>query len=225
VLRTFIALKNPSTWPGSNPRCLGPVASTLTTTPPRRQFRDVVSSDRNLQSSTTARQRLRHKVTYSASHAQKSRETREDAPRETLRGQFLKMHCWKFDYEYRAMDVLSALVSVFGEVRFHCWWRADISLIMTNDPWFTQVPTSISTSASGRTHPAPDVLRLWLRDGTRGAYGGFWRHSLANLICRVVPPRFLPSLLSLLQLGSDRAHCCKNNCGSCECRCLASSTF
>jgi hypothetical protein len=36
VLRIFIALKNPSTRPGLNPRPLGPVASTLTTTPPRR---------------------------------------------------------------------------------------------------------------------------------------------------------------------------------------------
>jgi hypothetical protein len=36
VLRIFIALKNPSPWPHSNPRPLGPVASTLTTTPLRR---------------------------------------------------------------------------------------------------------------------------------------------------------------------------------------------
>jgi hypothetical protein len=36
VLRTFIALKNPSPWPCLNPQPLGPVASTLTTTPPRR---------------------------------------------------------------------------------------------------------------------------------------------------------------------------------------------
>jgi hypothetical protein len=36
VLRIFIAIKNPSAWPSSNPRPLGPVASTLTTTPPRR---------------------------------------------------------------------------------------------------------------------------------------------------------------------------------------------
>jgi hypothetical protein len=36
VLRIFIALKNPSPWPGSNPQPLGPVASTLTITPPRR---------------------------------------------------------------------------------------------------------------------------------------------------------------------------------------------
>jgi hypothetical protein len=35
VLRIFIALKNPSPSPGSNPRPLGPVASTLTITPPR----------------------------------------------------------------------------------------------------------------------------------------------------------------------------------------------
>jgi hypothetical protein len=32
----FIALENPSLWPGSNPQPLGPVASTPTTTPPRR---------------------------------------------------------------------------------------------------------------------------------------------------------------------------------------------
>jgi hypothetical protein len=38
VLRIFIALKNPSPWPGSNPKPLGPVASTLTTTPPKRRF-------------------------------------------------------------------------------------------------------------------------------------------------------------------------------------------
>jgi hypothetical protein len=37
VLRNFIALKNPSTWPDSNPRPLGPVASILTTTPPKRR--------------------------------------------------------------------------------------------------------------------------------------------------------------------------------------------
>jgi hypothetical protein len=36
VLRIFIALKNPSPRPGLNTRPLGPVASTLTTTPPRR---------------------------------------------------------------------------------------------------------------------------------------------------------------------------------------------
>jgi hypothetical protein len=36
VLCTFIALKNPSSRPGLNPRYLGPVASTLTTKPPRR---------------------------------------------------------------------------------------------------------------------------------------------------------------------------------------------
>jgi hypothetical protein len=36
VLRIFIALKTPSPWPGSSPQPLGPVASTLTTTPPRR---------------------------------------------------------------------------------------------------------------------------------------------------------------------------------------------
>jgi hypothetical protein len=34
VLRISITLKNPSPWPRSNPQPLGPVASTLTTTPP-----------------------------------------------------------------------------------------------------------------------------------------------------------------------------------------------
>jgi hypothetical protein len=37
VLRIFIALNDPSPWPGSMPQPLGPVASTLTTIPPRRQ--------------------------------------------------------------------------------------------------------------------------------------------------------------------------------------------
>jgi hypothetical protein len=36
VLRIFIALKNPSPWPGSNLRSWGPVASTLTATSSRR---------------------------------------------------------------------------------------------------------------------------------------------------------------------------------------------
>jgi hypothetical protein len=36
VLRTFIAIKNSSPWPCSNPWTLSPVASTLTTPPPRR---------------------------------------------------------------------------------------------------------------------------------------------------------------------------------------------
>jgi hypothetical protein len=36
VLLICIALKNPSPWQGSNPKPMGPVASTLTTTPPRR---------------------------------------------------------------------------------------------------------------------------------------------------------------------------------------------
>jgi hypothetical protein len=33
VLRIFIALKNPSPWPVSNPRPLSPAVRTLTTTP------------------------------------------------------------------------------------------------------------------------------------------------------------------------------------------------
>jgi hypothetical protein len=36
VLRIFMALENPSPLSGLNPRTLGPVASTLTTAPPRR---------------------------------------------------------------------------------------------------------------------------------------------------------------------------------------------
>jgi hypothetical protein len=35
VVRIFIALKNPSPWPGSYPQPLDPVARTLPTTPPR----------------------------------------------------------------------------------------------------------------------------------------------------------------------------------------------
>jgi hypothetical protein len=42
VLQIFIALKNPSPRPGLNPRPLGPVVSTLTTTPPRRLMYAVV---------------------------------------------------------------------------------------------------------------------------------------------------------------------------------------
>jgi hypothetical protein len=42
VLRIFIALKNLSPWPGSNPQHLSPVASTLTTTPPRRHNEMIV---------------------------------------------------------------------------------------------------------------------------------------------------------------------------------------
>jgi hypothetical protein len=38
VLRIVIALKSSSPWPGSSPRCLGPVASTLTTPPPPRRL-------------------------------------------------------------------------------------------------------------------------------------------------------------------------------------------
>jgi hypothetical protein len=41
VLQIFIALKNPSPRPGLNPRPLGPVISTLTTTPPRRFLCDI----------------------------------------------------------------------------------------------------------------------------------------------------------------------------------------
>jgi hypothetical protein len=38
VLQIFITLKNPSPSPGSNLQPLSPVASTLTTTPPRRRL-------------------------------------------------------------------------------------------------------------------------------------------------------------------------------------------
>jgi hypothetical protein len=50
VLWIFIALKNPSPWPGSNPQPLDPIASTLTTTPPRRP----VASTRTVCSSGAA---------------------------------------------------------------------------------------------------------------------------------------------------------------------------
>jgi hypothetical protein len=45
VLRIFIALKNPLTWLGPNPRPLGPGASTLTTTPLRRLYSFIDVSD------------------------------------------------------------------------------------------------------------------------------------------------------------------------------------
>jgi hypothetical protein len=38
VLQIFIALKNPSSWLGLNPRPIGPVASTIKTTPPEWQW-------------------------------------------------------------------------------------------------------------------------------------------------------------------------------------------
>jgi hypothetical protein len=38
-------LTNPSPWPGSNPQPSGPVASTLTATPPRRLNLEVVFSE------------------------------------------------------------------------------------------------------------------------------------------------------------------------------------
>jgi hypothetical protein len=43
VLRIFIALKNPWPRPGLDPRLLGPVASTLTTTPPRRVWLSILT--------------------------------------------------------------------------------------------------------------------------------------------------------------------------------------
>jgi hypothetical protein len=42
VLRIFLALKNPSPWSGSNPRPLSQVASTVTTTPPKRHGNELV---------------------------------------------------------------------------------------------------------------------------------------------------------------------------------------
>jgi hypothetical protein len=39
VLPIFITFKTPSPWPSSNPQTLGPVAGTLTATPPRRLHR------------------------------------------------------------------------------------------------------------------------------------------------------------------------------------------
>jgi hypothetical protein len=48
VLRIFIALKNQSPWPGSNPRPLGPVTGTLTTTPPRRRLKGLRKTPKTL---------------------------------------------------------------------------------------------------------------------------------------------------------------------------------
>jgi hypothetical protein len=98
-----------------------------------------------------------------------------------------------------------------------------LSTVMTSDPWFTQVPTSIiNTPASGWTHSTPDAPRLWLRDGTRRDYGGFWRHSLANLICRL-PLRFSSSFLFCASTLFVAARQCPNivnrkNRGRSDCR-------
>jgi hypothetical protein len=98
-----------------------------------------------------------------------------------------------------------------------------LSRVMTSDPWFTQVPTSIiNTPASGWTHSTPDAPRLWLREGTRTDYGGIWRHSLANLICRLQSQFsfflsfFFLCFLSLLQLDNDGI--CLKKRGPRDCR-------
>jgi hypothetical protein len=44
VLRIFIGFKNPSHRPGLNPRTLGPVASTVTTTPPMLHIIPILQS-------------------------------------------------------------------------------------------------------------------------------------------------------------------------------------
>jgi hypothetical protein len=44
VLRIFISLKNPSPWPGLNLQTLGPMASTVTITPPRQLLRIIQES-------------------------------------------------------------------------------------------------------------------------------------------------------------------------------------
>jgi hypothetical protein len=51
VLRIFITLKNP--WSGSNPRTLGPVASTLTTSPPRSTISCTIHPEMRLYNWTT----------------------------------------------------------------------------------------------------------------------------------------------------------------------------
>jgi hypothetical protein len=48
VLQIFIALKSPSPPPGLNPRTLGPMASTLTITPPRRLMTLLIVSENEL---------------------------------------------------------------------------------------------------------------------------------------------------------------------------------
>jgi hypothetical protein len=52
VLRIFIALKNPSPRPVLNPQPLGPVASKLTTTPPRRPSTYETPEERNVKDSS-----------------------------------------------------------------------------------------------------------------------------------------------------------------------------
>jgi hypothetical protein len=48
VLRIFISLRIPSPWPGLNPQTLGKIASTLTTTPSRRQVMDALHAETNV---------------------------------------------------------------------------------------------------------------------------------------------------------------------------------
>jgi hypothetical protein len=51
----FNALKNSSPWPGSNPQPLGPLANTLTTTPPRRQRESCSFQGRTVQTNISTR--------------------------------------------------------------------------------------------------------------------------------------------------------------------------
>jgi hypothetical protein len=66
-----------------------------------------------------------------------------------------------------------------------------LTAVMTNDPWF--MPSSHKYQHFSERMDilsTLDVPRLRLRDEARGAHGGFWRHSLANLTCRVLSELF-----------------------------------
>jgi hypothetical protein len=98
-----------------------------------------------------------------------------------------------------------------------------LMVVMTIDPWFVQVPTSISNRLNTPHPRCAQTVPTWREPW---CLWRFWRHSLANLICRVVPSRFFAQPLSLLQLGNDRMHCYKNNHhGDPKCGSMASSRF
>jgi hypothetical protein len=70
VLRIFIDLKNSSPWPGSNPQLMGPVASTLTTTPPRRLLSVTQKNNTDFGRKQKIKSTLTHKNHFSAMFTQ-----------------------------------------------------------------------------------------------------------------------------------------------------------
>jgi hypothetical protein len=116
VLRIVIALKNPSSRPGLNPRPLGPVASTLITTAPRR-----------LKSSLTLNIKMKVKVWNHIEHEF------------TV---FFEAACNYFAY-YTSKAKLSNNVDESSEEVFQGWtWRQYVS----SQLWYTLwVPTYTST--------------------------------------------------------------------------------